>query len=192
MVLVRHEKSNRSCTLDGSKGRIGQERTQDSRSPSQRTQGRTTSQGNTHKTVRNTHNNHVDKPKRFGYDVVDMKNFSKDQIVLAQKASAIIRYAMDRGFFHRPEVCENCLRYLPTREPFNRPRIIGHHIDYNYPLVVMWLCQPCHRAWHLWNNPVPSQVPPKVSHEEWRQRIFALTAISPTDTSSQETVGPTV
>jgi hypothetical protein len=30
----------------------------------------------------------------------------------------------------------------------NEIKVIAHHEDYDYPLVVMWLCQPCHKKRH--------------------------------------------
>ena len=30
----------------------------------------------------------------------------------------------------------------------NEPKTVGHHEDYDKPLEVMWLCQPCHKQRH--------------------------------------------
>jgi hypothetical protein len=40
----------------------------------------------------------------------------------------------------RPAKCERCGR---------RDNVDAHHPDYTQPLVVNWLCQPCHVAEHV-------------------------------------------
>ena len=39
-------------------------------------------------------------------------------------------------------ICESC------KSPRNGKALHGHHRDYNKPLDVIWLCQPCHTAVH--------------------------------------------
>ena len=40
----------------------------------------------------------------------------------------------------KPDNCQECGNY--------HEYIHGHHDDYALPLVVRWLCPPCHKAWH--------------------------------------------
>lgn len=40
----------------------------------------------------------------------------------------------------RPDACERCGK---------RTRLVAHHEDYRKPLVVMWLCDPCHGRRHV-------------------------------------------
>jgi len=47
--------------------------------------------------------------------------------------------AVKRGLVARPVVCEGCQEERP---------LSGHHDDYDRPLEVRWLCQPCHTALH--------------------------------------------
>jgi hypothetical protein len=35
----------------------------------------------------------------------------------------------------------------------------AHHDDYNKPLLVRWLCQPCHHDWHKHNRAIRKEVP---------------------------------
>lgn len=36
-----------------------------------------------------------------------------------------------------------------------RALVQAHHDDYNHPLTVRWLCQPCHYEWHKHNRAIP-------------------------------------
>ena len=47
--------------------------------------------------------------------------------------------AVKAGALGRPAVCEACGR--PSRPH-------AHHPDYGQPLVLMWLCQSCHKRLH--------------------------------------------
>ena len=51
-----------------------------------------------------------------------------------------------------PEPCEDCGENGTCSD--GRSRVHAHHDDYNYPLVVRWLCYICHHAWHKENKPI--------------------------------------
>lgn len=51
-----------------------------------------------------------------------------------------------------PGKCETC--GVTGKFTDGRNAIQAHHPDYNKPLEVMWLCQPCHFAWHKSNRPI--------------------------------------
>lgn len=65
----------------------------------------------------------------------------------------IVEKAVERGVLKRPDVCETCgsdgRAFRDGRAP-----IQAHHCDYNKPLGVMWLCQPCHHDWHRTNTAI--------------------------------------
>ncbi len=54
-------------------------------------------------------------------------------------ARSKVSRAIRAGRLTRPNHCELC-----GREAW----IVGHHEDYDKPLVVMWLCQVCHSLQH--------------------------------------------
>lgn len=55
------------------------------------------------------------------------------------RAWAAYRKALKEAEIERPEFCERCGK---------SGRIIGHHLNYFYPLEVKWVCQSCHRKEH--------------------------------------------
>ncbi len=55
------------------------------------------------------------------------------------KAISILNHAFRAGKVSRPSSCVSCGRIT---------RLSGHHIDYNKPLEVEWLCSSCHKLRH--------------------------------------------
>lgn len=65
-----------------------------------------------------------------------------DKPTAAQRVTAMRIYqrAVRRGELVRATTCAWCAaENVPTD---------GHHPDYNRPLMVVWLCEPCHHAHH--------------------------------------------
>lgn len=56
-----------------------------------------------------------------------------------------VNNAVRDGRLHKPSQCESCS---------NETALHGHHCDYNKPMDVMWLCDPCHKQWHRNNTPI--------------------------------------
>lgn len=54
-----------------------------------------------------------------------------------QKAHSAVSNAIKKGTLVR-QPCERC----------NCEKTVAHHDDYDFPLDVMWLCQPCHKQRH--------------------------------------------
>ena len=56
-----------------------------------------------------------------------------------------VNNAVRDGRLYKPSECESCAKETALQ---------GHHCDYNKPLDVMWLCEPCHKHWHKHNTPI--------------------------------------
>lgn len=50
-----------------------------------------------------------------------------------------LRKAIRSGKIHKPGACEDCGKKCITH---------GHHVDYDKPLDVVWLCRACHLSKH--------------------------------------------
>lgn len=62
-----------------------------------------------------------------------------------RQAHSAVNNAVRDGKLVKPSECESC----------NDETVLhGHHCDYNKPLDVMWLCDPCHKQWHRDNTPI--------------------------------------
>jgi transposase-like protein len=67
-----------------------------------------------------------------------------------QEAHNLVETALEQGVLVRPDACEECGRGGWFAD--GRTAIQAHHDDYNKPLDVRWLCQPCHHTWHASNT----------------------------------------
>lgn len=56
-----------------------------------------------------------------------------------ERAREKVNYAVRTGAMSRPNSCSSCGKIR---------KIQAHHEDYNKPLVVIWLCSPCHSKAH--------------------------------------------
>ena len=56
------------------------------------------------------------------------------------RARQLVRDHVRYGKLHKPKRCELCGKLIPRR------LLGGHHIDYKYPLIVVWCCIPCHHT----------------------------------------------
>ena len=61
---------------------------------------------------------------------------------LLSQAQGKLSYAISIGLLTAPKRCED------SRCKHNR--ITGHHEDYAYPLMVIWLCPKCHYKRHVY------------------------------------------
>ena len=61
------------------------------------------------------------------------------------KAHNMVNNAVRDGRLYKPNQCESCN---------DETTLHGHHCDYNKPMDVMWLCDPCHKQWHRDNTPI--------------------------------------
>ena len=86
---------------------------------------------------------------RFGSD----NHFWRGGTKANERAHDIVEKAVLAGRLIRSETCERCggdgRKFRDGRAP-----IQAHHCDYNKPLDVMWLCQPCHHEWHKTNTAI--------------------------------------
>ena len=61
------------------------------------------------------------------------------------KAVKALHRAVKSGVILRPSICSECGK---------EGKIHAHHDNYNYPLVVRWLCDRCHKDWHIENEAI--------------------------------------
>jgi hypothetical protein len=55
------------------------------------------------------------------------------------RARDAVKYALRVGKLVKPETCSRCGQ---------RKKLHAHHPDYSQRLIVIWVCQPCHKEIH--------------------------------------------
>lgn len=65
------------------------------------------------------------------------KNRKKD------RARSVVRRAVEKKLLDVQKRCHCCQHRAPLE---------AHHVDYNHPLLVIWLCKSCHAARHKWGR----------------------------------------
>lgn len=86
--------------------------------------------------------------QRYGKD----NHFYRGGARADERAQKILENEIRYGRMHNPGKCEVCGN--ESRFADGRTAIQAHHDDYNKPLSVRWLCQPCHHEWHKHNKPI--------------------------------------
>ena len=59
---------------------------------------------------------------------------------LYSRAHTIVQVGLRDGTLAKPKACERC---------YEAKRLVAHYEDYSQPLMIEWLCSPCHRQRHL-------------------------------------------
>ena len=83
----------------------------------------------------------VKRGNRQGYDYV--RNY-RNEFPMKYAAHTLIGNRVRDGKIKRPEACESC--------GCSSDSMHAHHDDYALPLLVRWLCPPCHSNWHKENG----------------------------------------
>jgi site-specific DNA-cytosine methylase len=76
-----------------------------------------------------------------------------------ERAHDIVEKAILSGDLKQGDRCETCGATGTMSD--GRTAIQAHHDDYNLPLSVRWLCQPCHHEWHKHNAAAPRREVPE-------------------------------
>lgn len=74
----------------------------------------------------------------------DNKRNYRNKYPMKYAAHIMIANALRDGRLKKSEQCQECGK--------EHEHIHGHHDDYAKPLVVRWLCPPCHFKWHTENG----------------------------------------
>lgn len=91
--------------------------------------------------------------KKFGAD----NHFYRGGARADEEAHNLVETAIEQGVLVRGTACEACGKSGTMRD--GRTVVQAHHDDYNKPLSVRWLCQPCHHTWHAPNTAREKEVP---------------------------------
>ena len=84
---------------------------------------------------------------RFGAD----NHFWRGGIYSDRAVQHLVEKAIQKGALV-PQDCEKCGADYEFKD--GRNAVQAHHDDYNKPIDVRWLCQPCHHEWHKNNTPI--------------------------------------
>ena len=68
----------------------------------------------------------------------------RSDLAEAKKAYRIVWKALKAGTLRVALCCERC-----GKIPRKRNHIHAHHDNYHTPLDVRWLCNKCHKQWHI-------------------------------------------
>lgn len=77
--------------------------------------------------------------QKYNKDKVRHRQYIYDSIARHKeknRARGKLNYAVKKGIVIKPKNCEKC-KQIPNK-------LEGHHIDYEKPLEVVWLCTACH------------------------------------------------
>ena len=80
--------------------------------------------------------------KSEAYKLTHLKAVVKYNAANVIKLSAhyLVKMAIKDGKISKGTYCVECGK--------EHGKLQGHHDDYNHPLLVRWLCPPCHKDWH--------------------------------------------
>lgn len=82
-------------------------------------------------------------------------HFHRGGATASDRAQNLLEKAIQKGLVIRKVQCEICGATPVFKD--GRTGIQAHHPNYNKPLEVMWLCQPCHHEWHKHNRAIPER-----------------------------------
>lgn len=100
---------------------------------------------------RNNLSHRVEARKEYAKTEIGAQNVQKAKDSYIKRnpkiriAHSAVSNAIRDGKLIRASNCESCRAELFTE---------AHHCDYNKPLEVLWLCDRCHKDWHLNNDPI--------------------------------------